>query len=98
EGDNDNDLSGTLLNTRYSGEYITFGTGENTLYRIVSHETSDLTKVTSAEPLKSGGSFLTSAFGSNDTFSSNNTIGAFLNGNYLTNYAGSTYSDMIADS
>ena len=47
EGDNDNDLSGTLLNTRYSGEYITFGTGENTLYRIVSHETSDLTKVTS---------------------------------------------------
>ena len=54
EGDNDTNLNGTLLNTRYSGEYIQFGTGENTLYRIVSHETSGLTKITSAEPLKSG--------------------------------------------
>ena len=32
EGDNDINLEGTLLNTRYSGEYITFGTGENNLY------------------------------------------------------------------
>ena len=98
EGDNDTDLSGTLLNTRYSGEYITFGTGENTLYRIVSHETSGLTKITSAEPLKSGGSFITSAFGSNTTFSSTNTIGTFLSGDYLTNYVGSSYSSMIEDS
>ncbi len=97
EGDNDADadLSGTLLNTRYSGEYITFGTGENTLYRIVSHETSGLTKITSAEPLKSGGRFISSAFGSNVTFSGNNTIGTFLNGTYLTNYVGSSYSNMI---
>ena len=28
KGDNDSNLSGTLLNTRYSGEYLTFGTGE----------------------------------------------------------------------
>ena len=37
--DNDTNLSGTKLNTRYNGEYIRFGTGENNLYRIVSHET-----------------------------------------------------------
>ena len=52
KGDNDSNLSGTLLNTRYSGEYITFGTGENNLYRIVSHETEELTKITSEEPLE----------------------------------------------
>ena len=97
EGDNDTDLSGTLLNTRYSGEYITFGTGENTLYRIVSHETSGLTKITSAEPLKSGRNFITSAFGSNTTFSSSNTIGKFLNNDYLNNetYLTSEQKSMI---
>ena len=31
EGDNDTNLSGTLLKDRYSGEYIHFGTGENNL-------------------------------------------------------------------
>ena len=100
EGDNDTNLNGTLLNTRYSGEYIKFGEGENTLYRIVSHETSGLTKITSAEPLKSGGSFITSAFdsGRNVNYSSNNTIGAFLNGEYLTSYVGDSYSNMIEPS
>ncbi len=98
EGDNDSNLNGTLLNTRYSGEYIKFGEGENTLYRIVSHETSGLTKITSAEPLKSGGTFVTSAFGSNTTFSSSNTIGTFLNGDYLTSYVGDSYSNMIEPS
>ncbi len=97
EGDNDTNLSGTMLNTRYSGEYITFGTGENTLYRIVSHETSGLTKITSAEPLKSGGSFITNVLG-NYLYSSTTTMGTFLNGTYLTDYVGSTYSDMIEDS
>ncbi|HIT38290.1 MAG TPA: hypothetical protein IAB59_07440, partial [Candidatus Onthousia faecipullorum] len=61
-GDNDTNLSGTMLNTRYSGEYIRFGTGENNLYRIVSHENGTGTKITSAEPLKSGETFVTSAF------------------------------------
>ena len=97
-GDNDTNLSGTKLNTRYSGEYISFGIGENTLYRIVSHEVSGLTKITSAEPLKNSGSFVTSAFGSNEMFSSTNTIGSFLNGEYLTDYVGSSYSNMIEDS
>ena len=97
KGDNDNNLSGTLLNTRYSGEYIHFGTGENNLYRIVSHETEGLTKIVSAEPLKDSGSFKTSTFGNNILYSNTNTIGTFLNGDYLTNYVGSSYSDMISD-
>ena len=97
-GDNDTNLSGTLLSSRYSGEYIRFGNEENNLYRIVSHENGSGTKIVSAEPLKSSGTFITSAFGSNKTFSSTNTIGAFLNGDYLTNYVDSTYSDMIEDS
>ena len=97
-GDNDAELSGTLLSSRYSGEYITFGSGENNLYRIVSHENGTGTKIVSAEPLKSSGEFITSAFGSNTAFSSTNTIGTFLNGEYLTSYVDSTYSNMIEDS
>ena len=98
-GDNDTNLSGTLLNTRYSGEYIKFGNEENNLYRIVSHETTGLTKITSAEPLKSSSEFIKSAFdrNRNANYSSSNTIGAFLNGYYLTNYVDSSYSSMIED-
>ena len=97
-GDNDTDLSGNLLSSRYSGEYIKFGNEENNLYRIVSHENGTGTKIVSAEPLKSSGTFITSAFGSNTTFSSTNTIGTFLNGDYLTSYVDSSYSNMIEDS
>ena len=100
ERDNDSNLSGTLLNTRYSGEYVRFGNDENNLYRIVSHEIPGLTKITSAEPLKDGG-FIDSYFDSNDdniNYSSNTTIGIFLNGDYLTNYVDSSYSSMIEDS
>ena len=97
EGDNDSNLSGTLLSSRYSGEYIRFGNDENNLYRIVSHENGTGTKIVSAEPLKSSGAFITSAFGDIVTFSSGNTIGTFLNGEYLTNYVDSTYSNMIED-
>ena len=97
-GDNDTNLSGTLLSSRYSGEYIRFGNNENNLYRIVSHENGTGTKIVSAEPLKSSGTFITMNFGSNTTFSSTNTVGTFLNGEYLTNYVDSTYIDMIEDS
>ncbi len=97
-GDNDTNLSGTLLSSRYSGEYIRFGNNENNLYRIVSHENGTGTKIVSAEPLKSTGTFITMNFGSNTTFSSTNTVGSFLNGEYLTNYVDSTYIDMIEDS
>ena len=82
-GDNDTNLSGTRLNTRYSGEYIRFGTGENNLYRIVSHEVPGLTKITSAEPLKENGEFKTIQFGNDVNYSRSNTIGTFLNTNYL---------------
>ena len=97
-GDNDTDLLGTSLSSRYSGEYLTFGIGENNLYRIVSHENGSGTKIVSAEPLKDTGTFKTISFGSNITFSSTNTIGIFLNSDYLTNYVGNPYIDMIEDS
>ncbi len=72
-GDNDTNLSGTMLNTRYSGEYIRFGTGENNLYRIVSHEN-----------------------GTNTTFSSTNTVGSFLNNDYLNTGNGYLTDEDIA--
>ena len=97
-GDNDANLRGIKLSSRYSGEYVKFGKDENNLYRIVSHETDGLTKITSAVPLKKSGNFITSAFGSNVTYSSTNTIGAFLNGEYLTSYLGDNNSNMIEDS
>ena len=96
-GDNDTNLSGAVLSSRYSGEYIKFGTDENNLYRIVSHENGTGTKIVSAEPLKSSGEFITMNFGSNTAFSSTNTIGTFLNGEYLTSYVDSSYSSMIED-
>ena len=95
-GDNEKDLSGTMLNTRYSGEYIRFGIGENNLYRIVSHENGTGTKITSAEPLKSGETFVESTFGSNTTFSSTNTIGTFLNNDYLNTGNGYLTDEDIA--
>ena len=100
EGDNDTNLEGTLLNERYSGEYISFGKGENSLYRIVSHETGGLTKITSAEPLKENETFKTSTFGDNEYYSSNNTIGSFLNGEYLDSgyYLTEGQVNMIEDS
>ncbi len=95
EGDNDSNLSGTLLNTRYSGEYISFGTGENNLYRIVSHENGSGTKITSAEPLKKDGAFVTIDFGDDNVFSSSNSIGTFLNNDYLNPSNGYLTSDQI---
>ena len=96
-GDNDTNLSGTLLNTRYSGEYIRFGNNENNLYRIVSHENRIGTKIVSSEPLKDSGKFKTLIFGDSLNYSNTNTIGAFLNGDYLLNYVRENYSDMIED-
>ncbi len=96
-GDSDEELSGTLLNTRYSGEYIRLGAGENNLYQIVSHEIRGLTKITSVEPLKENGTFKTISFGDDVNYSSSNTIGSFLNGEYLTNYVGTNYRNMIED-
>ena len=96
EGDNDTNLSGTPLSSRYSGEYITFGT-DNNLYRIVSHETEGLTKITSAEPLRENGTFKIITFGETVNYSTSSIIGTFLNGDYLKNYVGDNYDDMIED-
>ncbi len=95
--DCDQDLSGTKLNTRYSGEYIRFGNDENNLYRIVSHEKEGLTKITSAEPLKENGNFKNITFGEDVKYSSANIIGTFLNEDYLINYLNSEYRKMIEE-
>ena len=95
-GDNDTDISGSLLSSRYSGEYIRFGNDENNLYRIVSHENGAGTKIASAEPLKNSGTFITSVFGSNTTFSSTNTIGTFLNNDYLNTENGYLTDEELA--
>ena len=97
QGDNDSP-TGILLSMRYSGEYISFGTGGNNLYRIVSHENGTGTKITSAIPLK-GGNYEKKAFGNNEIFSKDNTIGKFLNGDYLTSgtYLTSDQVNMIED-
>ena len=99
-GDNDTNLSGTLLNTRYSGEYIRFGNNENNLYRIVSHEMDGQTKITSEKPLKEKGAFKITDYGMNSTafyhsFGSN--IGAVLVGD-LSTYLDNEYIEMIVDS
>ncbi len=101
EGDNDSNLSGTMLNTRYSGEYVRFGAGTNNLYQIVSHETRGLTKIVSAEPLKENDSFKMIQFGDSVNYSNNNIIGNFLNNDYLNvsnGYLTSDYLNMIEDS
>ena len=97
-GDNDNNLKGTKLNTRYSGEYISFGTGENNLYRIVSHETEGLTKITSSQPLRENGRYKSMTWGEDSTYLGSNVVN-FLNGEYLDNgfYLTSEQVNMIED-
>ena len=99
-GDNDTNLSGTLLNTRYSGEYIRFGNNENNLYRIVSHEMDGQTKITSEKPLKEKGAFKITDYGMNSTAfynSMGSRIGAVLVGD-LSTYLDNEYIEMIVDS
>lgn len=89
EGDNDTDLTGSLLSKRYSGEYVKFGNEDNRLYRIVSHESystnneEPITKITSAVPIKISESYVTTTFdrGGSSTFSGNTTISNFLEEN-----------------
>lgn|GEM_PF-2867828 len=89
EGDNDTDLTGTLLSKRYSGEYVKFGNEDNRLYRIVSHESystnneEPITKITSAAPIKISESYVTTNFDKNgsSTFNGNTTISDFLDKN-----------------
>ena len=98
KGDNDKDLNGVKLNTRYSGEYISFGNEPNSLYRIVSHEIEGLTKVTNSTFLKSGENAIITSFGSSPNFSVTSTIGSFLNGEYLNNYLTEENKEMVSNS
>ncbi len=102
-GDNTTPTSGTLLNTRYSGEYVRFGSGNNNLYRIVSHESGGA-KLVSAEPLKENTSFLTKKFNLEyrkvlyTPTDSTYQLAYWLNHTYLTasnNYLTSTQISMI---
>ncbi len=99
EGDIDSLTMGTLLSTRYSGEYIRFGIGDNNLYRIVSHENGIGTKIVSESPLKdSSDNYISSSFDNSSVYYSNNTIiGKFLNGTYLIdgNYLSSDMINLI---
>src|SRR5699024_8394157 len=97
EGDNDKDLSGVLLNTRYSGEYINFGLGANNLYRIVNID-ADTTKIVSDSCLtKIGSDFhVENFFGDNSIYSANYGVGLFLNNDYLNPDNGYLASDKIA--
>lgn len=65
KGDYDTPRSGSLLNTRYSGEYVRFGSGENNLYRIVSKELGGA-KLVSATPLQDNAGVIKKYF-NNDT-------------------------------
>ena len=99
ENDDEKNLNGTLLSTRYSGEYISFGTGKNNLYRIVSHEDGYGTKITSAFPLINiTGDWLYIQFDtSSSQFSKETIIGQFLNEDYLQsgNYLATEQTEMI---
>lgn len=93
KGDNDTSLNGVKLNTRYSGEYVSFGTGANNLYQIVSHEVTGTTKITSVQPLTD----ITYAYDS-ALYSTSTAFGSFLNNEFLTSYLETGQSNMIVDS
>ncbi len=60
---------------------------------------SNLTKIVSAQPLKNLNQFKLSAFDNNSNFlySINTTIGDFLNNEYLLEYIGDDYINMVED-
>ena len=89
-GDSDTNLSGTKLNTRYSGEYIRLGTGDNNLYRIVSHETPELTKIVNSEPLKENGEFINLSLNPNE-------VKDFINNVFISDYFEDGQFSMISE-
>lgn len=92
QGDDVKPASGTSLNTRYSGEYVTFN---GTKYRIVDTSYSTTTKITKEEPLTT-----TRAFDSSSTTtvqfttSSSTNIGYYLNTTWY-NTLSSTWKNMM---
>ena len=100
-GDNDSNLSGTLLSNRYSGEYVSFGSGENNLYRIISHE-NGLNKLVAAKPLTENGTYVTKRFhtsAGNVIFSPNTSayeLAYYLNHVYLDTSQGFMTDDQKA--
>ena len=85
EGDSDENLTGTLLNTRYSGEYVNFGVGTNSTYRLVYNGTDgSATKIVSADNLRNptDGSDIEMFYGSTYIYTSSDLY-TFLNNDFL---------------
>lgn len=83
------------LSTRYSGEYVSFGTGDNSLYRIVSHEIDGTTKIVSVNPIADDSStFHTETYGSY-IYQTDIELGFFLNNDFLNQYLESYQSGML---
>ena len=101
ENDDEKNLNGTLLSTRYSGEYVSFGTNNNNLYRIVSHENETGTKITSTYALMSASKkpIYTYFDSASVSFSKDTIIGKFLNETFLQkqNYLTTEQAEMIED-
>lgn len=99
-GDNDTPESGTLLNTRYSGEYVKFN---NEDYRIVNVENMGgnlLTKLVKVDCIKSSGTYVSKKFGITTDLYSESVSNASTNyiGRYLNDTSSGWYSTLSTSS
>ena len=92
ENDNDVPESGTKLSTRYSGEYVKFGSDSKSLYRIVSHEFGG-TKIVSDVPIEELGN---APFdNSGGTSFGTSLVKSFLNINFASGYLTADQKNMV---
>ncbi len=92
ENDNDVPESGTKLSTRYSGEYVKFGSDSKSLYRIVSHEFGG-TKIVSDVPIEELGNVPFNNSGG--TSFSDSVVKSFLNINFASGYLTADQKNMV---
>ncbi len=92
ENDNDVPESGTELSTRYSGEYVKFGSDSKSLYRIVSHEFGG-TKIVSDVPIEELGNAPFDNSGGTDF--SDSVVKSFLNINFASGYLTADQKNMV---
>ena len=92
ENDNDVPESGTELSTRYSGEYVKFGSDSKSLYRIVSHEFGG-TKIVSDVPVEELGNAPFDSVGDNSFISS--TVQSILDIDFASDYLTTDQKNMV---
>ena len=99
-GDKGSATSGTLLNSRSSGEYVKF---DNDIYRIVStDETLGTTKLTKVDYLRNNGTLITKHiantvyFGKNTNYPTDTFWDYYLNNTWYESIS-STYKNMLVD-